>query len=52
MNQQEYAIAVWRDKFFQEAANCAAAFVEANLQKERADALQKELDELKKPKEE
>ncbi len=47
MNSQELMIQVWREKFMTEADNCARAFVEANLQKARADALQQELDALK-----
>lgn len=48
MNSQEIAIQVWREKFFAEANQCAAAFGEAALQRGRADALQKELEALKK----
>jgi hypothetical protein len=50
MNSQELMIQVWREKFLTEASQCAAAWVEAHLQKARADALQKELDALKAPK--
>ena len=49
--QQEVAIQVaivQRNEAMNAALNAA---VEANLQRERADALQKELEELKKPKE-
>ncbi len=47
MTSQEIAIQVWKEKFMAEAQQCAVAFVEAHLQRERGDALQKELDDLK-----
>ena len=48
MDPKDLTIQVWREKFNAEAQQCASAWVEAGIHRARADALQKELDELKK----